>query len=126
MPLLPASLGYRVPAEWESHAATWLSWPHRQATWPDAFEEVPGVWAGLVETLCEFEPVHVLAGGQKVMAQAEALVGNLPCVTLHDVTTNDAWARDHGPMFLVGPPGSEPALVDWAYNAWGGKYPPFD
>jgi agmatine deiminase len=42
------------------------------------------------------------------------------------VPTNDAWARDHGPTFLVGPRGSEPALVDWGYNAWGGKYPPFD
>jgi agmatine deiminase len=126
MPPLPASLGYRVPAEWEPHAATWLSWPHRTATWPGAFEPIPGVWAGLVETLCEFEPVNILAGGQKVMAQAEALVGNLPCVTLHDVPTNDGWARDHGPMFLVGPPDAEPALVDWGYNAWGGKYPPFD
>ena len=50
----------------------------------------------------------------------------MPNVTLHDIPTNDVWARDHGPMFLVGPPSSPPALVDWDYNAWGGKYPPFD
>ena len=47
----PASLGYRVPAEWEPHAATWLAWPHNEKTWPGHFEPIPGVWAGLVETL---------------------------------------------------------------------------
>ena len=60
------------------------------------------------------------------MAEAQSLVGDVPNVTLHDIPTNDVWARDHGPMFLVGPAGSPPALVDWEYNAWGGKYPPFD
>ncbi len=68
----------------------------------------------------------MLAGGAAVMAQAKSLVGDVPNVTLHDIPTNDAWTRDHGPTFLVGPPGSPPALVDWGYNAWGGKYPPFD
>src|SRR6185369_8240527 len=69
---------------------------------------------------------NVLAGGNKVMAQAKSLVGHLANVKLHDIATNDAWTRDHGPTFLVGPAGSPPALVDWGYNAWGGKYPPFD
>jgi len=123
---LPAALGYRFPAEWEPHAATWLAWPHKQATWPGKFEPIPAVWAGLVRTIAEFEPVHVLAGGNAVRAQAEAMVGAAPNVTLHDIPTDDVWARDHGPMFLVGPPGLPPALVDWQYNAWGGKYPPFD
>ena len=54
------------------------------------------------------------------------MVGDVPNVTLHDIPTNDVWARDHGPMFLAGPPALPPALVDWEYNAWGGKYPPFD
>ncbi len=54
------------------------------------------------------------------------MVGNIPNVTLHDIPTNDVSARDHGAIFLSGPPGLEPALVDWEYNAWGGKYPPFD
>jgi agmatine deiminase len=54
------------------------------------------------------------------------MVGHLPNVTLHDIPTNDAWTRDHGPTFLAGPPGAAPALVHWGYNAWGGKYPPFD
>ncbi len=122
----PASLGYRWPAEWEPHAATWLAWPRKPETWPGKFEPIPGVWQTLVRTLAEFEPVHILAGGEDVMAQARSLVGDVPNVTLHDIPTDDIWARDHGPTFLAGPPSHEPALVDWEYNAWGGKYPPFD
>lgn len=122
----PAQLGYRMPAEWEPHAATWLSWPHNRDSWPGAFDPVPDIWARLTLTLAEFEPVHILAGGSDVMADARQHVGHLPRVTLHNIPTNDAWMRDHGPTFLVGPTGAPPALVDWQYNAWGGKYPPFD
>jgi agmatine deiminase len=122
----PAALGYRFPAEWELHEATWVAWPHRLATWPGAFEPIPAVWRDLIVTLAEFEPVHVLAGGQAVWAQATAMVGGTPNVVLHDMVTNDAWARDFGPMFLAGSNNLPPALVDWEYNAWGGKYPPFD
>src|SRR5262245_56488292 len=121
----PKELGYRWPAEWEPHAATWLAWPRKPETWPGKFEPIAGVWHQLVTTLAEFEPVHVLAGGE-VMGQARAMVGNLANVTLHDISTNDVWARDHGPTFLSGPASLPPALVDWEYNAWGGKYPPFD
>ena len=122
----PSSLGYHMPAEWQWHASTWLAWPHKLESWPGKFEPIPPLFARLVRTLARFEPVNVLAGGTAVMAQAKTLVGGVPNVTLHDIPTNDAWTRDHGPTFLVGPPGSPPALVDWGYNAWGGKYPPFD
>lgn len=127
----PSALGYRWPAEWEPHAATWLSWPRNPATWPDHFEPVPAEFAQFVRTLAQFEPVNILAGGQAVMQQARELVGDLKNVTLHNIETNDAWCRDHGPTFL-GVQSAErrtknlPALVDWEYNAWGGKYPPFD
>jgi agmatine deiminase len=99
---------------------------------------VPGEFAQFVRTIASFEPVNILAGGEAVMRQARELVGSLPNVTLHDIETNDAWCRDHGPTFLQRPTedsgfrvqGSEggvpPALIDWGYNAWGGKYPPFD
>jgi agmatine deiminase len=122
----PASLGYRWPAEWEPHAATWLAWPRNRETWPGKFEPIPAVWAALVRALAEFELVHILAGGDAVMAEARAMVDDLPNVVLHDIPTNDVWTRDHGPMFLSGPPSLAPALIDWGYNAWGGKYPPFD
>ena len=85
--------------------------------------------------LAEYEPVNIFAGGREVMDQAKSLVGDLKNVTLHDIPTNDSWCRDHGPTFLsstltlpnLNPnPSLPPALVDWDYNAWGGKYPPFD
>ncbi len=114
---------YRVPAEWEPHAATWLSWPRREKTWPGKFDRIPGVWAELARTLARFEPVHVLAGGGEVLAQAQAMLRRVANVTLHDIPTNDAWLRDNGPTFLVGPAGAPPALIDWEFNAWGGKYP---
>jgi agmatine deiminase len=128
----PAELGYRWPAEWEPQASVWLSWPRNPATWPDRFEPVPAEFAQFVRLLSEYEPVNILAGGQEVMAQACSLVGDLRSVTLHDIPTNDAWCRDHGPTFLASShpsslsPSPAPALVDWGYNAWGGKYPPFD
>lgn len=115
-----------MPAEWERHAATWLSWPHNRDSWPGQFEPVPGIWAELVRVLCDVEPVHILAGGASVMEEARRMIGRLPNVALHDIPTNDAWMRDHGPTFLVSSSGAAPALVQWGYNAWGGKYPPFD
>ncbi len=57
------------------------------------------------------------------MAQARVLLAGIPNVTLHDIPTDDVWIRDSGPTFLVGPPGSPPALIDWGYNAYGRKYP---
>jgi agmatine deiminase len=122
----PAELGYRWPAEWEPHASTWLAWPHNRATWPGEFERIPPVFAELVRTLSAFESVNILAGGREVMAEAKSSTRDLKNVVLHDIETNDAWTRDHGPTFLVGRPGQPPALIDWRYNAWGGKYPPFD
>ena len=122
----PTVLGYHMPAEWERHAATWISWAHKRESWPGKFEPIPPLYARLIHALARFEPVNVLAGGTAVMEEAKQLIGDAPSIRLHDIPTNDAWTRDHGPTFLVGPPNSPPALVDWGYNAWGGKYPPFD
>ena len=121
----PAALGYRMSAEWEAHAGTWLSWPHKLASWPGKFEPIPPLYARLVRTLAAVEHVHVLCGGHP-HAQAKVLVGDIPNVTLHQIPTDDAWVRDSGPTFLCGPKDSPAALIDWGYNAWGGKYPPYD
>lgn len=119
----PRELGYRWPAEWEPHRATWLSWPHNPRTWPDKFEPVPAVFAEFARTIARFEPVHILATGNALL-QAKVLVGREANITLHDVPTNDCWIRDHGPWFLQHS-SAPPLLIDWEYNAWGGKYPPF-
>ena len=124
----PRALGYRWPAEWEPHAATWVAWPRNPETWPGKFDVIPGRFAELVRTIARFEPVRILAGGAAVMADAKKHVGDHPNVELIDIETNDAWCRDHGPMFLVGENKEmgQAVIVDWEYNAWGGKYPPFD
>ena len=124
----PAALGYRWPAEWEPQASIWLSWPRNPNTWPGYFEPVPAEFAQFVRLIADHEPVNILAGGREVMDQAQSLVGDLKNVTLHDIPTNDSWCRDHGPTFLSATNSRSlpPALVDWQYNAWGGKYPPFD
>jgi agmatine deiminase len=137
----PADLGYRWPAEWEPQASVWLSWPRNPDTWPGHFEPVPAEFAQFVRLLAEYEPVNILAGGKQVLDQARKLVGHLKNVHLHDIPTNDAWCRDHGPTFLSHSsphaprevsitrsvmPTMPPVLVNWEYNAWGGKYPPFD
>jgi agmatine deiminase len=86
---------------------------------------IPAVFAGLVRSIAQFEAVRIFARRGAVRQQAEQLVGDLDNVTLWNIDTNDAWVRDHGPMFLTG--SSLPkAVVDWGYNAWGEKYPPFD
>lgn len=122
----PRAHGCRWPAEWEPHSATWIAWPHNRRTWPNHFEPIPGVFALIIETLSRFEPVHVLAGGPEVMAQACSMVGHLPQVVLHEIPTNDVWIRDYGPTFLCTPQAGEVAVVDWQFNAWGGKYPRWD
>jgi len=127
----PGQLGLQLAAEWQPHTATWLAWPHNRDTWPGSFEPIPRVWTELVEVIAAREPVHILAGTSPVMEEAERCVGHLREVTLHDVATNDAWLRDSGPMFLrSGDDRPEKllraAVVDWEYDAWGGKYPPFD
>jgi agmatine deiminase len=124
-PMTPRQAGYRWPAEWEPHAATWLAWPHNPQTWPGKFQVIPPIFARLVATIAEFEPVKLLAGRPHVAAQARELVGHLANVELLPIDTNDAWCRDHGPMFLTGA-GLQKAVVDWGYNAWGEKYPPYD
>lgn len=122
----PAGLGYRWPAEWEPHAATWLSWPHNRATWPGKFDVIPPHYARFVRAVAAFEPLLLLAGGAAVREDAERHVGNVAGVTILDIETNDAWIRDHGPTFLPATDTQPAALIDWQYNAWGGKYPPWD
>ncbi len=88
---------------------------------PGHFEPVPGIWPNSRRRSRNRNRFTFCAAGAEIIAEARRLVGHVPNVVLHDIPTNDAWMRDHGPMFLVGPPGSAPVLVDWGYNAWGGK-----
>jgi len=123
----PAELGYRLPAEWEPHAATWIAWPHRRATFLGPFSAIPRAYARIIRVLARHEPVRVIGSGA-VLDEASVMVGGAPGVTLVDIPTDDSWIRDTGPVFLVPGQGADlpPAAVTWEWNAWGGKYPPWD
>jgi agmatine deiminase len=128
----PAEFGYRMPAEWAPHRGTWLSWPHNAASWPGKFGPVPGVFVEMVRHLAPHEEVHINVTGPEMAEEIARLVTPLALppgrVVVHDNPTNDAWCRDHGPCFVQRTVQGrrEEAIVDWGYNAWGGKYPPFD
>ncbi len=128
----PAALGYRMPAEWEPHRGTWLSWPHKAASWPGKFGPVPGIFALMVRHLADREEVHINVAGpdmetevRRLLADEGAGSGN---VFFHYYPTNDAWCRDHGPIFIQRSRDGRrhEAILDWEYNSWGDKYPPYD
>ena len=125
----PAALGYRMPAEWEPHSATWLSWPRREGiSFPDSFDRVMPALRAMVEALIESEQVCINIRNGAHEAEAREVLGGLSTerISFYLVPTNEPWCRDHGPIFLTRHLDPKLAAVDWDYNAWGNKYPPFD
>ena len=125
----PAALGYRMPAEWEPHAATWLSWPRREGiSFPESFDRVLPALRAMVEALVESEQVCINIFNSVHEAEARSVLRGLPMerITFYHIPTNEPWCRDHGPIFLRRDRDPKLAVADWDYNAWGNKYPPFD
>ena len=123
--MTPAQLGYRMPAEWAPHAATWLTWPRPDGiSFPDRYDEVLPTLGEMVRALAPHERVEINARNDEVEAIARKTIGNVANVRYHRIPSYEPWCRDHGPIFVTR--GRELAVVDWGYNAWGGKYPPFD
>lgn len=125
----PAALGYRMPAEWEPHAATWLSWPRREGiSFPDSFDRVMPTLRAMVQALIESEQVCINICNGAHEAEAREVLRSLPTerISFELVPTNEPWCRDHGPIFLTRDLDPGLVAVDWNYNAWGNKYPPFD
>jgi agmatine deiminase len=121
----PADLGYRMPAEWGPHAATWTSWPSDDELWEGFLDAVRDEFTGLVATLARFEDVVVNVQDDEAEADArrrlQAAGADGARVRFHRVALDDAWFRDNGPTFVVDGYG-QVALTDWRFNAWGGKY----
>jgi agmatine deiminase len=120
----PAQLGYRMPAEWEPHEATWIAWPHEPKDWPGKFAAIPWVFAEIVRHLSRAERVHILVDDEQGERRARlALVSagvDLGRVPFHQVPTDRCWTRDSGPIFVKGADG-DVGLLDWQFNAWA-KY----
>jgi agmatine deiminase len=129
----PRELGYRMPAEWELHSATWLTWPRPQGiSFPDKYDTVPPVYAKLIRHLTTVEEVNINVWDSKMEQWVRELLLRektpLERVRFHHFPAYEPWCRDHGPIFLVRDSGGnrDRGIVDWGYNAWGGKYPPYD
>jgi agmatine deiminase len=129
----PGLEGYRWPAEWEPHAATWLSWPKNPDTWPGRLDRAVEGFVEIVRALHHFERVNLLVDSPAMerAARARLAAGGVPPdadVAFVVAATNDAWVRDYGPVFVVREGGGarRRAVIDFGYDAWGGKYPPWD
>jgi agmatine deiminase len=122
--------GFHFPAEWHLHTATWLSWPHKEESWPGKIASIYPRYCEFVKILTEGELVRINVADEQMeaFAKQQLLVAgvNLNKVEFYNFPTNDAWCRDHGPAFLINIATREKAIVDWNYNAWGNKYPPFN
>jgi agmatine deiminase len=134
----PWSLGYRMPAEWEPHVATWLAWPHNATDWPGKFQPISWVYCEIVRHLSMAEEIHILVqdlGAQKRVRGQLARTGcRLDRVHFHLWPTDRVWTRDSGPIFIKriapepgpfepssGEPASRLAITNWKFNAWA-KY----
>lgn len=116
----PASLGYRMPAEWEEHAATWVSWPKDPNTFPgDILPKVEAAYVKMVDALSEGEEVRILVDDSKAEARVRSQLKRAGLISFLRVKTVDVWVRDYGPTCVRG---RDIALVKWRFNAWGNKY----
>ncbi len=131
MNAFPKDLGYYFPAEFAKHTATWLSWPHKEASWPQKIHTIFPYYSQFVKELTKSEKVCINVNNDALKAFAVMHLQHadvdLSKVEFFMHPTNDAWCRDHGPAFLINPNAAQKkVIVDWNYNAWGGKYPPYD
>jgi agmatine deiminase len=130
--LCPAQLGYRMPAEWEPHQCTWIAWPHNHETWPGQLAQVEACFVRIIEAIAKYEPVRVIVNDERMERHARLRLRrtNTDHVQFHHFYTNDAWVRDYGATFVCRESEDRqfPPLVavDWGFNSWGEKYPPYD
>ena len=120
----PRALGFRMPAEWEPHEATWIAWPHNRDDWPGRFAPIPWVYGEIVRRLSQVERVRILVenqdlehGARRILKKAGA---DLDAVEFFRCATNRSWTRDYGPIFVRNSRG-EIAITNWTFNGWA-KY----
>ncbi|RZL13407.1 MAG: agmatine deiminase family protein, partial [Pedobacter sp.] len=127
----PKKAGYRFPAEWVKHEATWLTWPHKEESWPGKIDTIYAPYCQFIKAVAEGEKVRINVNDEETKAFAISKLKeqevDLSQIEFYFNPSNDAWCRDHGPAFLVNPSAeSKKVIVDWGYNAWGNKYPPYE
>ncbi len=125
----PRALGYRMPAEWEPHEATWLAWPHNPEDWPGKFQPIPWVYGEIVGHLAQVEDVHILVDDEAAEKRASGVLkrtgANLGRIYFHLWPTDRVWTRDFGPIFVRDSASTDAhatvAVTNWKFNAWA-KY----
>lgn len=129
----PKALGYAFPPEWGPQRGVWLSWPRPEGiSFPDKYHTVPANIAAIAREIAAREEVHVnVPNGNyaRIVRETFTAAGvHMRRVFFHHIPTNECWCRDHGPAFVTRTRRgrTQTAIVDWAFNAWGGKYPPWD
>ncbi|MDR1877505.1 MAG: agmatine deiminase family protein [Flavobacteriaceae bacterium] len=128
----PKELGYYFPAEFFPHRATWLSWPHKELSWPGKIEKIYEPYSRFIAEISKGELVNINVNSAEMKDFALQYIkrtdADLNNITFYIHPTNDAWCRDHGPAFLINPKSVEhkKSIVNWNFNAWGNKYPPYD
>src|SRR5687768_3297543 len=117
----PAELGYRMPAEWDRHSATWLTWPKDPETWPDRVLQVADIFLRMMSSLAPHETVNLLVDDEEAEASVRSRCDfpSAENIRYHQIQTVDSWIRDYGPNFLLS---DQLAYNDWVFNAWGDKY----
>ena len=120
----PRSLGYRMPAEWDTHTSTWIAWPHNAEDWPGKFQPIPWVYSEIVRHLSQVEEVNILVNDERAQKVATRILtragANLARLHFHLWKTDRIWLRDSGPIFVKS--GNKLAITNWKFNAWA-KYP---
>ncbi|MGO8932694.1 MAG: agmatine/peptidylarginine deiminase [Terracidiphilus sp.] len=120
----PRELGYRMPAEWEPHQATWLAWPHNPEDWPGKFQSIPWLYAEIVRLLAAHERVHLIVENASARRRVTSMLARagaiLDQVTFHAWPTDRGWTRDSGPIFVRNAEGRV-GLTNWRFNGWA-KY----
>ncbi len=118
-----------MPAEWAPQSAVWLSWPLSDRIWPGSLSDIQDTFGRIVAAVTDYQVCRINADGRhhadirKVLERAQA---DLSRVELFDHPTNDVWCRDHGPIFVKHRTTGELAVTNWGFNAWGGKFEPFN
>lgn len=130
--LTPKQQGFSFPAEWHHHRATWLSFPQESDSWDYGarLERIYPAYLQFIKTISLSEKVCINAKDESHKSLIESLLDKFEIdktkIELLIHPSNDSWCRDHGPAFLLNQETKQRMIVEWGYNAWGGKYPPFD
>lgn len=118
-------MNFRMPAEWEPHQGTLLTWPHDEAHWPGLFEHIPPIWARMTKELEVGEEVHIVTHNEVLELEIKQELKKAKVqgdrVFFHRIPSNFAWARDHGPIVVKNEAG-ERLLLDWKFNAHGNDW----